>query len=524
MSTVFAVLGKRYFLILGLLLACPMPAYADRVAFGAFESAQNAENWAAKLSGLFDHKMVVTVIDDQERIIYRVTSQNLTAQAYSRMTRSATASGVRYWRGGEAALEAFPARAEKSQAAARIVPPSPPIQRQIGQGQTAGQMQWDLGLQTRLFAHKGDLQQDRAQLSVSAQLEYFRGWDNDTRSITFTPFLRLDSLDSKRSHADVRELFYSYIQDTWDVHVGAKRVFWGVTEFNHLIDVVNQTDLIENLDGEDKLGQPMVQFSTVRPWGVLDVYALLGFRERTYPGVDGRLRLPYEVLDEARYESGAEQMRTDLAIRWSHYLGPFELGLHHFSGTSREPMLLPEYAVDNEVVLRPYYPIIDQTGIDAQAFYGDWAFKLEGFTRSGYGDRYASLSGGLERTLVGVLGSRADFGLVLEYYWDERGDAAVNTLFEHDLALGGRLSLNDFADTQALLGVIYDTQYQDYVMTLEASRRIGNNWLLSLEGRAFAGGKALPTPLGLNVLEGPDYKSAWLQQDDYLQVEFKKFL
>ena len=248
------------------------------------------------------------------------------------------------------------------------------------------------------------------------------------------------------------------------------------------------------------------------------------FRERTYPGVDGRLRLPYEVLDEARYESGAEQMRTDLAIRWSHYLGPFELGLHHFSGTSREPMLLPEYAVDNEVVLRPYYPIIDQTGIDAQAFYGDWAFKLEGFTRSGYGDRYASLSGGLERTLVGVLGSRADFGLVLEYYWDERGDAAVNTLFEHDLALGGRLSLNDFADTQALLGVIYDTQYQDYVMTLEASRRIGNNWLLSLEGRAFAGGKALPTPLGLNVLEGPDYKSAWLQQDDYLQVEFKKFL
>jgi hypothetical protein len=48
--------------------------------------------------------------------------------------------------------------------------------------------------------------------------------------------------------------------------------------------------------------------------------------------------------------------------------------------------------------------------------------------------------------------------------------------------------------------------------------------LLSLEGRAFAGGKALPTPLGLNVLEGPDYKSAWLQQDDYLQVEFKKFL
>ena len=222
--------------------------------------------------------------------------------------------------------------------------------------------------------------------------------------------------------------------------------------------------------------------------------------------------------------TGAEQMRTDLAIRWSHYLGPFELGLHHFSGTSREPMLLPEYAVDNEVVLRPYYPIIDQTGIDAQAFYGDWAFKLEGFTRSGYGDRYASLSGGLERTLVGVLGSRADFGLVLEYYWDERGDAAVNTLFENDLALGGRLSLNDFADTQALLGVIYDTQYQDYVMTLEASRRIGNNWLLSLEGRAFAGGKALPTPLGLNVLEGPDYKSAWLQQDDYLQVEFKKFL
>ena len=40
----------------------------------------------------------------------------------------------------------------------------------------------------------------------------------------------------------------------WSLSIGLGKVFWGVTEFNHLVDVINQTDLVEGIDGEAKLG------------------------------------------------------------------------------------------------------------------------------------------------------------------------------------------------------------------------------------------------------------------------------
>ena len=434
-----------------------MQAVADQLVFGSFKSADNASNWSLKLSAMFAREMQVSLIDKQGTAMYRVNTADLSATEFVSLSRRADAAGIRYWRiiqGSEVVVDSLAesSRDELAPSGARLVPPSPVVapeptpraavgiekeeapvspssktaivdeeNRPLRSTTRTSEKQWDVGLQTRAFTEDGFYDQDRYEASVSFEFEYFTGWDNDTQSITFKPFVRLDSADEERTHGDIREFYYSRISDSWDLHVGAKRIFWGVTEFNHLVDIINQTDLVENIDTEDKLGQPMLQLSLVRDWGILDMYALLGFRERTFAGEDGRLRLPFEVLDHATYESGAENQRVDAALRWSHYLGPVEIGLHHFSGTSRDPLLIPELMPGlngGVVALRPYYPVIDQTGMDAQAFYGDWAFKLETFTRSGYGDRYVAATAGFERTLVGVLGSRSDLGLVVEYMFD----------------------------------------------------------------------------------------------------------
>ena len=505
-------------------VGCVPAVLADKLVFGSFRSSDNASNWAQKLGSMFTGDIVVTSFERNGERMFRVSTVALTAQDLSIIQRRVEAAGIRFWRLKDAENLVL-SRNATADGVARLQPPSPvapPESRTLAAENTRSL--WDLGMQTRSFADSGVYGQDQFEASVSIKLEYFRGWDNDAQSVTFTPFLRIDSADDERTHGDIRELFYSRINDNWDLHVGAKRVFWGVTEFNHLVDIVNQTDLVENIDTEDKLGQPMVQLSMVRDWGIVDMFALVGFRERTFPGLDGRIRLPFEILDNATYESGAEQHRVDMAVRWSNYMGPIELGLHHFSGTSRDPMLIPEFASNGMLVLRPHYPVIDQTGIDAQAFYGDWAFKLEGYTRSGFGDRYAAATVGFERTLVGVFGSAADFGLVAEYMFDERDDAASNTLLEHDIAIGGRLQFNDFADTRALLGIILDTENDDYIISLEASRRLSDSWLLSIEGRLFAGGEKLRRNTPAVTLLQTKYKSAWLQSDDYLQLELKKFL
>lgn len=502
----------------------------ERVVFGSFRSKDKADRWSRDLTRRMD--VAATAISHRfnQEIWHRVQTDALPSHTVDALMRQADALGLSAWRlveKGNATSTKATTKAFRKNLAADLSPPLADFPG--GARETGGKdrlrdrqaSEVDLGLQSRIFANKGFAGQRRVEGSVSLELEHFRSWDRDRQRLTVTPFLRVDSQDSDRTHFDFRELYWTYVGEDWDLHVGARRVFWGVTEFHHLVDIVNQTDLVENIDTEDKLGQPMLQLSLIRDWGTLDVFALTGFRERTFAGRDGRFRGPLDIDSDPLFESGAENLRTDLALRWSHQLGPVEVGVHHFSGTSRDPMFLPKPAGQGAV--RPYYPIIDQTGLDALAIQGDWSFKLEGMSRSGFGDRYAAFNLGIERTLVGVLNTRADFGFVAEFMYDERGDEAFNTLFERDLALGGRFAFNDFADTQALIGVIADTQNSDLVFSVEATRQLGPGWSLSLEGRVFQGGRSPRSPADLSVLQDADFKSAWLQDDDYLQIEFKKF-
>ena len=180
------------------------------------------------------------------------------------------------------------------------------------------------------------------------------------------PFARWDEQDSERSHVDIRELTWIHVSDSWELRSGIRKVFWGVTESQHLVDIINQTDNLENPDGEEKLGQPMINLSFWRDWGVLDLYVLFGFRERRFPGVSGRPRLPFLIDEDAAiFESSAEQWHTDFAIRWVQSIGELELGLSHFSGTSRDPRFLPQFATDplgfpTDLILIPVYDQIDQ--------------------------------------------------------------------------------------------------------------------------------------------------------------------
>ena len=104
--------------------------------------------------------------------------------------------------------------------------------------------------------HRYPEQESGLNMSLIAQPElYWQDVSGDHR-FAFVGFGRLDSEDDERTHADIRELFWGYSGDGWDTVIGFNRVFWGVTESQHLVDVINQTDLVEDIDQEDKLGQP----------------------------------------------------------------------------------------------------------------------------------------------------------------------------------------------------------------------------------------------------------------------------
>ncbi len=351
---------------------------------------------------------------------------------------------------------------------------------------TAHEFSGFVGGEARLFAnsaiHPG---QEDHSASLVAQPEYYHEWE-DGSSFIFVPFYRLDSADEERTHFDLREFSYLWLAEDFELRLGVRKVFWGVTEVVHLVDIINQTDLVENVDTEDKLGQPMVNFSMTRDWGTLDLFMLPFFRERTFAGPNGRLRGALVVdTDRAVYQSAAEEWHTDWAFRYSKFIGDWDVGVSHFFGTSRDPTLTPGTDDNGNPVLIPLYEQINQTGLDVSYVFGEWLWKLEALYRSGQGSEdYFAAAGGFEYTFTRVFATAMDLGVVMEGLFDDRGDTAT-TAFENDIAMALRLTVNDAQSSEALFGLVQDVKSSARSVFLEASRRFGDHWKLSVELRAF---------------------------------------
>jgi hypothetical protein len=375
----------------------------------------------------------------------------------------------------------------------------------------AGELSGNVAVESRTFPQPG-LYPDQQQLyfSVSLSPEYYLDWAGGRQSLLFSPFVRVDQYDNNRTHFDLRELFWQYSADNWELKAGVAKVFWGVTESVHLVDLINQTDLIENPDGEEKLGQPMVNVSVIRDWGTVDFFLLPYFRERTFPGRSGRLHFaPPIEIDEAEYESDAGRYRFDWAARWFHTIGDFDIGLSHFSGINREPRILGRINSAGDTTLIPYYDVIDQTSLDLQATRGAWLWKLEAILRSGQSQRFVASAIGFEYTFVGAFGTNYEVGLLAEYLFDERGNAAI-TPFEDDIFIGVRMALNDVQSTNLLAGAIIDRESGGSAVFVEADRRIGDVWKLNLELRSFVG----------VAKKDPLYS---LHKDDLIQIELLRY-
>lgn len=314
--------------------------------------------------------------------------------------------------------------------------------------------------------------------------EYYHEFDNGS-SFTFVPFFRLDSADEERTHFDVRELTTLWLHDDFELRLGVRKVFWGVTEVVHLIDIINQTDLVENVDTEDKLGQPMVNLSVARDWGTVDFFMLPFFRERTFPGREGRLRFSQVVdTDRASYESAAEEWHTDWALRYSNTFGDWDAGIYHFIGTGREPTLVSGVDGSGNAILTPLYEQINQTGLDLSYVVEDWLWKLEAIYRAGQGSEdFFSWTGGFEYTFTRIYETSMDLGALVEVIFDERGNDATTPL-ENDIAFALRLAVNNPESTEVLFGFIQDMTDNARSVFLETSRRFGDHWKLSVEMRA----------------------------------------
>ncbi len=433
-------------------------------------------------------------------------------------------------------------------------------------------------LEQRFFLHDAPVaNRERNYSAIGGELQYSFSKNRGRQTFTATAAGRLDYDDPDRRYIEILDLDNIIRSGSFEYRFGIRRIFWGVTEAVHLVDVVNQTDLREGFDGEDKFGQAMLNIAWFSPFGTFDAFAIPLFRERKFPGPMGRFALPFEILEQdRRYVLGADRDDVDFAARWNHSLFDMDVAISYFNGTVREPRnvacirqgsgfagtendnncdidsAVPDggalgqliTALDNAgqtlggngaigsqlaqiianidptglvpnqaeltqafldaIVIVPFYEPLQQIGFEWQYNYGDLALKAEATRRelarstpassmdtggqgntSGQPDSekewLSAAAGGFEYTLVGVLGSNIDVGLIGEYLYNQNDRAIVGD-FDDDIVAGTRLEFNDVKTTRIIAAVIQDTDNEGRYYSFDATRRLSRNWSGQIEG------------------------------------------
>ena len=148
---------------------------------------------------------------------------------------------------------------------------------------------------------------------------------------------------------------------------------------------------------------------------------------------------------------------------------------------------------------------MSQFGLDAQMTTDEWLWKLEIIKRKWSADNFLAYTAGFEYTFVGIYESNSDLGLVIEYLNDDR-DMNTTGFFQNDLLTAIRWTLNDEQSSELLLGTILDLDTDEVLLSIEASRRIGNNSKLTLEARSFSN----------TSIASPAYN---FRKDDFIQLD-----
>ncbi len=365
-----------------------------------------------------------------------------------------------------------------------------------------------IALEERVFFQSEQFaeQEFGAMPSLIVEPEIYHSSDDRKHSWVATLFFHYDPNDDARTHFDIRQADWTFVEGDFEIRAGISKVYWGVAESRHLVDSINQVDAVEDVDEEDRLGQPMLQLALFKDWGSLRFFYLPYFRVRSFPGAQGRLRGAWVVDDDKpAFEESMQEWYPNFALRYEHSFGLWDIGVAQFHGTARAPV----FQLKNDHFI-PFYQTINQTSVDAQYTEDAWLWKLEAIYRHSENDEFVALTGGFEYTFFGINDSDQDVSVLAEYHYDGRNAASPATLFDNDFFIGTRYVLNNVSDTEFLGGAVIDLGGNGLSVLLEASHRLNDHLKLEFDARLF-----------FEIDRSQPF--AFLNRDDFMQLRLSYF-
>jgi len=314
--------------------------------------------------------------------------------------------------------------------------------------------------------------QKHSYFSAAFKPQFFLKSSNSKHQLNFLAFARIDQYDTKRTHADIKDLYWHFNSKKWEINAGIKTVTWGKAESNHLVDIINQYDLLEGRNLENKLGQPLIQAAYSSQWGTFELYLATISRQVRFPGEKGRLRPGFNIdYSSTEFELKNGKYVPDIAVRFIKSINSFDFAISHFYGTSRLPLFIK---VDSDSFI-PYYEEINQTGFEMQWLKGPFALKGEAIHQFSKRGNIQAATIGIEYNTFYKAGPELKW--LLEYTYDKRNKEQISGM-NNDLFFGIHLNLNDKQSTNLMLASTVDLKYGTTILHSQAERRFGDLWKL----------------------------------------------
>ena len=337
---------------------------------------------------------------------------------------------------------------------------------------------------SQVFSNKQN--KHSSSLTLEQQLEMEYSYENF--NLNLKVYAQEDNSDSnnndkknnERSFVEIKELNSSVEFENSQFSFGKSIQFWGALEVKNIVDTFNLQETRNDIFQTDKRGAYSVEYDYYFDESELSLIVKL-YEQDSKVASSSYI---YSLLN------GTEKFDENIHTEKSQYRPTVYL---KYTGTLSE-----DYSLD--------YAFIVQNGYDSQRYLtkqnntytqnsylvnkfmtyntlvlDSTLYKLEAVYTDVLEDNtvsdYFHVALGVEHTLD-ALSNGSEIGLIGEYYYYETvndkklDDIDLSEVFQNDLFLGLRYSLNDEDDSSAVGGVILDMQYDEQSYYVEYTTRV----------------------------------------------------
>lgn len=333
----------------------------------------------------------------------------------------------------------------------------------------------------------------QGSLLLTGEFKYVKG---KFKFVT-QPHIRLDAIDSYRTHVDMRNLYLSYWNKNLTINAGLRLYTLGKFSGFSLVDIMNRMDVKESILAFEKLGQPSFDVKYIYRKINLELYVMPYFRQVNFNAGRSRLLLaPFEIdNNKKQYDSKQKEYLPNVAVRVGTRKNNSEVVLGYFYGYNKNPDFVFQSKTQSFSEL---YHTMSQWSLEWQTIYKGLTFTSE-FINQTYKSKenFFGLHLALGYDISKLYQGSSTMNISVEYVNDQYRIKKQLPFGKNFIALYS-YNLGDINATTFQTKVFSSQDLSYHFFDLDLSRRVFSEFKVSAKASFSSGNIAMDNPLYIN--------------------------